>query len=107
MTMALRSGESRGSPGGQTPLFFDSQGWCEFPKPSDQPPVSVDQFGGGASVGNMYQLCTDRHEGGINVVFADDHAENVPLGNLWTLEWYPDFNPKKVWGGFPQPSDYQ
>ena len=55
----------------------------------------------------MYQLCTDRHEGGINVVFADDHAENVPLGNLWTLEWYPDFNPKKVWGGFPQPSDYQ
>jgi len=38
---------------------------------------------------SMYYVCTNRHGLTTNVGFADGHAESVPLGNLWKLDWTP------------------
>lgn len=32
--------------------------------------------------------------GGINMVFFDDHVEDVPLDNLWELYWHIDWSPR-------------
>jgi prepilin-type processing-associated H-X9-DG protein len=42
----------------------------------------------------QYVLCggfaVNRHNGGINALFADGHVEAVPLGNLPAMSWWPD-----------------
>jgi len=39
----------------------------------------------------------DRHNGGINIVFADASARKVALKELWTLKWNPHFNTANEW----------
>ena len=38
----------------------------------------------------IQRLCIVRHSGGINVGFADGHAELVRLRQLWTYQWTPN-----------------
>lgn len=86
-------------PGAQTPLFCDGC-WSTFwPEANTPPPASVE-------TPQLFWAmpAVDRHEGAINVAFRDDHVERVALGDLWTLEWHPDFTPKLPWGGFVPPS---
>ena len=42
-------------------------------------------------------VCMDRHNGGINIVFADASARKVALKELWTLKWNPHFNTANQW----------
>ncbi|HTV48042.1 MAG TPA: prepilin-type N-terminal cleavage/methylation domain-containing protein [Phycisphaerae bacterium] len=37
----------------------------------------------------MFRICLNRHNMTENVAFADGHAQAVPLGKLWTLQWMP------------------
>jgi prepilin-type N-terminal cleavage/methylation domain-containing protein/prepilin-type processing-associated H-X9-DG protein len=48
--------------------------------------VGLQNLGSNTNNG-MYNVCINRHNMSVNVGFADGHAENVSLGNLWTLNW--------------------
>lgn len=43
----------------------------------------------GTALGGNYMttVAIQRHNGGINVVFADGSARNVPIRELWSLQW--------------------
>ena len=85
---------SQSVPDAHAPLFADSLFFIAWPHPTDAVPIDLagsvaDQH----TPGQMWQYCFNRHELGINVVFADGHVDHVHDGDLWTLEWYPGWNP--------------
>jgi prepilin-type N-terminal cleavage/methylation domain-containing protein/prepilin-type processing-associated H-X9-DG protein len=52
-----------------------------------------------ADFNGLTKFCIDRHSMAINMAFADGHAANVPLGNLWTYQWsatYVPMTPAKI-----------
>lgn len=71
------------------PMATDScwpDGW---PLWTDQRP-SADQLVkgvGGDNSNYMRRFCISRHENSVNVVFYDNHADNVRLPQLWALKW--------------------
>ncbi|MDA8377072.1 MAG: prepilin-type N-terminal cleavage/methylation domain-containing protein [Planctomycetia bacterium] len=94
---------SQSIPGATAPLFGDGIWIDACPQPTDMPPVNLE--GTVNPTVSMWRFCLNRHEGGINMVFADSHVEHVMDADLWKLDWYPDFSPKKPWGGFAPPTN--
>ena len=72
---------------GKTPIFADSIWVDGWPMEGNAPAPTY--HGGNNS--SMARFCIDRHEGGINVVFNDGHAETVALADLWTLTWHKEW----------------
>jgi prepilin-type processing-associated H-X9-DG protein/prepilin-type N-terminal cleavage/methylation domain-containing protein len=86
----------------EVPVFSDGiwpDGW---PRPDDKVPMSLTAGGYiGSNVPNqglsadggvathMGRFMIDRHGRAVNIVFADGHAETVPLREMWTLKWNP------------------
>jgi len=64
------------------PVFFDCIRIDVLPASAD---TAV--FGGGG----MGAVSFKRHRAGINLVFADGHAENLAVPELWKLHWSDDF----------------
>jgi len=83
----------------EIPVFADSI-WVDFwPDPNDQPPQAPDSLTNGSyNNGTMMgRICIARHGRAINVAFADGHAAAVPLRQLWTLYWRPNWkNPNPL-----------
>jgi len=75
----------------QIPMIGDScwpNGW---PLADNQPPATVQDLANGVGSVNgqmMRRWCISRHAKTINMAFADAHAENIILKNLWTLNWH-------------------
>ena len=55
-----------------------------------------------------YDICINRHDGGINVLFVDWSVHKVGLKELWTLRWNRDFDPRGPWtkAGGVKPEDW-
>jgi prepilin-type processing-associated H-X9-DG protein len=90
----------------RTPVFADSVWVDAWPEPTDRPArnlITGDDF-----LGGMVRMTIPRHAasraaavrdfdparrlpGAVNVVFADNHVENVPLENLWKLYWHREW----------------
>jgi prepilin-type N-terminal cleavage/methylation domain-containing protein/prepilin-type processing-associated H-X9-DG protein len=91
-----------------TPSFADAMWIDGWPKETEGP--SADLYKGNALYG-MGRFTVARHggvnpqgaprnitsstgmPGGINVAFADGHANSVKLNNLWSLDWHGDWVP--------------
>lgn len=84
---------------GQTtldPLFCDSV-WKDFdgfdsPSLSASPPVNVkpNSTNSWNNLTGIQRVTLARHMGGMNIGFADGHAEHIShLKMLWTLQWNP------------------
>ena len=70
----------------QIPTFADAT-WCEtWPLESDQPPINM--VNGPGVSDTLSGVCIFRHAKTVEVAFFDGHAENVPLAQLWTLNWH-------------------
>jgi prepilin-type N-terminal cleavage/methylation domain-containing protein/prepilin-type processing-associated H-X9-DG protein len=54
------------------------------------------------------EVCINRHDGVINVLFLDLSARRVGLKGLWTLKWNYDFNTSGRWtkAGGVKPTDW-
>lgn len=100
----------------QTPFFTDATYWNQFPLEGDQPAPDLSQ-GQWANIPGM-QRCTIWRHGGtrtataltpvghslqgsiiprgaaINIGFADGHAEQVKVKDLWTLYWHDSWVPR-------------
>jgi prepilin-type N-terminal cleavage/methylation domain-containing protein/prepilin-type processing-associated H-X9-DG protein len=80
------------SPATQIPVFADSI-WVEA-SPTSNDPVPADLTKGffdpnGTDM--MGRFCIARHGKKVNVVFLDGHAQTIDLGELWQLQWSPNF----------------
>lgn len=91
------------SPTSDTPLFGDGlvaegapvpESW-ELPGPS----LSTGFSTGVWSWNMMSRFITLRHGPSTNFVFADGHAEGVPLANVWNLNWQPNWQSHRRLGG--------
>jgi len=75
------------------PLMYDCVRAHAGPNHTDRPP-EYDGDVGVSYLGNqtMKMVCINRHEGRINMVFVDWHAEEVGLKRLWKLRWHRNFD---------------
>ncbi|AQT67571.1 hypothetical protein STSP2_00719 [Anaerohalosphaera lusitana] len=81
----------------RTPVFADGNWVDTWPDESDEITAECDLTGeatGHHENGMMVRVTMDRHYGVTNVVFADGHAEAVPLSKLWSLNWHKGWQPK-------------
>jgi len=55
-----------------------------------------------------YEVCINRHDAGINMVFLDGAARKVGLKELWTLRWYRLYDTNNRWTrrGGVKPEDW-
>jgi len=81
---------------GRIPVLMDCGFMLLRPEPMDPPPEQDGEFlwafGGG-----MRRACTDRHKGGINMLFMDWSTEKIGLKELWTLKWHRTFDTTNAW----------
>jgi prepilin-type N-terminal cleavage/methylation domain-containing protein/prepilin-type processing-associated H-X9-DG protein len=97
----------------QTPMFLDSI-WVDLWPLATEPPAR-NLYDGSYNAGTMMGRATiARHggaspasaprtvlpgaklAGGINMVFADGHAELVKLDKLWSFYWHRDYQPPAI-----------
>jgi prepilin-type N-terminal cleavage/methylation domain-containing protein/prepilin-type processing-associated H-X9-DG protein len=85
------------SAGADTPMFADAIWLGSLPKQGDLDPSNVSNWTkeeGYGWVDGISRFYIDRHNDGVNIVFADAHAETVKLNDLGFLKWHKTF--KKV-----------
>ena len=82
---ALMSG-----PASEIPMLAEGNWHNTAPRETDNPVTEpVARAGWRGSLMDRYLV--KRHAGATNLVFADGHAENNKLGNMWTHQWHRDF----------------
>jgi prepilin-type N-terminal cleavage/methylation domain-containing protein/prepilin-type processing-associated H-X9-DG protein len=80
----------------RVPVIFDcARDWIG-PEDTDKPYLYRQGPAGERSVGMMWWAAMERHKDGINVMFLDGHAEQVPVPGLWKLKWSETFQAKDV-----------
>lgn len=73
------------------PVVGDASWPDGWPMPGDAPPTlaMLDDGAGSTHSDMMRRWAINRHgKKTINVAFIDNHAENVPLKQLWALKWH-------------------
>lgn len=104
----------------QTPVFADGCWPDSWPEPDDAPPANHNLqapdgpaggsgLSGGGGASGLWRYAIARHgpnrpthpptnisfakpfPGGVYVVFFDGHVDDVPLNNLWNLDWHLDW----------------
>jgi prepilin-type N-terminal cleavage/methylation domain-containing protein/prepilin-type processing-associated H-X9-DG protein len=80
------------------PLFADATDANGQPLATDPAPISLTPHK--CAPGLLYTMdrvfCIPRHGRSTNVLFLDDHAETVPLPELWHLKWNNAWEPRDV-----------
>ena len=81
------------------PLFMDCKLTDTYPRDYHEPPAEPDAIPDFWDyVSKPFNvICMDRHNGGINIVFADASARKVGLKKLWTLKWNPRYDISNEW----------
>jgi len=92
------------------PVFFDSRvskGGLRGAVSDEPPPYEDCELGGNSPVPSA-EITIDRHQGGINMLFGDGAIRKVGVKELWTLNWYEEFDTAGPWtkAGGVQPSDW-
>lgn len=77
------------APLAQVPLMADASWHNNLPLSGNN--ATREPIGGDIGRGRMARYALNRHPGGINMVFADGHAQPSRLQDLWTHQWHVDF----------------
>lgn len=83
----------------KVPVFGDSTWMDAWPRHDDQPIDVPDGFGvaNQGVTAEMNHFCIARHNGKLQLTFADWSVRPVGLKELWTLKWSRGFNTKGPW----------
>ena len=84
------------------PLLLDAVGpSCSLMNERIPPPAEEPS-------GSAGQLCINRHDGTINILFLDWSVGEIGLKGLWTLRWHLQFNTAGPWtkAGEVKPEDW-
>jgi prepilin-type N-terminal cleavage/methylation domain-containing protein/prepilin-type processing-associated H-X9-DG protein len=74
------------------PVLLDAvMPWSD---PVDEPPPPNSESGSPVGIQNF---CMNRHDGYVNGLFLDWSVRKVGLKELWTLNWYTEFNRAGPW----------
>jgi prepilin-type processing-associated H-X9-DG protein len=87
-------------------VFLDCS-WPEtLPDDVEYPPEYEGEYGPWSWW--MPDICINRHDRGINVLFMDGSVRKVGLKELWTLKWHREFDTVNPWtrAGGIQPTDW-
>ena len=92
----------------RVPYMLDSAGWLAggLLRSSESVPEqeAVPLF----MSNSVWPPCINRHSGAVNCLFTDWSVRKVGLKELWTLQWYPQYDTAGPWtkAGGVQPSDW-
>jgi prepilin-type processing-associated H-X9-DG protein len=76
----------------QIPVLFDSM-WIDiFALPDDEPPMFDGDFSENGHIDGMKNVCIDRHNAAVNMLFMDFSVRKVGLKQLWTLPWHREWS---------------
>jgi len=92
---------------GSIPILMDCGVMLTRPEPVDPPPQQDGEFlwafGGG-----MRRVCTNRHNGSVNILFMDWSIDKAGLKQLWQFKWHRAFDTANAWttAGAVMPEDW-
>jgi hypothetical protein len=72
----------------QIPVLFDSMWIDAYPLANDEPPWFDGDFSENGHIDGLKNVCIDRHNAAVNMLFMDFSARKVGLKQLWTLLWH-------------------
>jgi prepilin-type N-terminal cleavage/methylation domain-containing protein/prepilin-type processing-associated H-X9-DG protein len=76
------------------PVLLDAVApWASPVSDMEQPPPNSE----GLSLVGIQNFCMDRHTGHVNALFLDWSVRKVGLKELWTLNWYTEWNRSGPW----------
>jgi prepilin-type N-terminal cleavage/methylation domain-containing protein/prepilin-type processing-associated H-X9-DG protein len=82
-----------GKDASRVPAFFDCGVLLLEPDHYNLPP----EWEGHDPLLVMSDLCMNRHNGGINMLFADWSVRKVGIKELWTLKWHREYDTSGPW----------
>ncbi len=89
------------------PVLADMFWMDAWPLHTDAP-SATEQLPAPDGTSEMQRACINRHDGAVNVLFADWSVRRVGLKELWTLKWSRQFNTAGPWtiAGGVTPADW-
>jgi prepilin-type processing-associated H-X9-DG protein len=101
----------------QTPRVWDADPvsvladmfWVNaWPHHTGVPAAIEQQFPAPDGTGEMQLVCVNRHDGAINLLFADWSVRKAGLKDLWTFKWSRLYNTSGPWtaAGGVTPADW-
>ena len=76
----------------QIPVLFDSTWIDAYPMVTNEPPMYDGQFSENGHIEGMRNVCIDRHNAAVNILFMDFSVRKVGLKQLWTLPWHREWS---------------
>ncbi|MBN2209929.1 MAG: type II secretion system protein [Sedimentisphaerales bacterium] len=89
-------------PAGNIPLLAESYWMHGWPQAQDIPPPEESGYAFPIQANHMQRFCIDRHNGRINIAFADGSTRPTALKQLWNLTWHIDYTPPTTTITWPQ-----
>ncbi len=75
------------------PVLSDGGFMLTRPHANDDPPLYDGQFAWADGARGLDRVCTNRHGGGINILYMDWSASKVGLKDLWRQKWHRNYVP--------------
>ena len=93
---------------GMVPVLMDCGFMLARPREFDDPPPHDGFFAWVIGARGMDRVCTNRHNGRINVVFMNWSVRKADLKESWTLKWHRSYNMSGPWtrAGGVTPEDW-
>lgn len=80
------------------PVLSDGGFMLTRPQATDDPPEYDGLFAWDNGARGLDRVCTNRHNGGINILFMDWTARKIELKALWRQKWHRNYVPQEpVW----------